>query len=343
MARPDPFVVVEAGAGTGTLAATILDARPACAGALRYVLVERVARLRAEQLARLPVADPAQVLGPASPPSSRPEDDEDDEGDEVGRDDVGGAAVVGAEADEDAENGEAVAVTVARAGPLVTALAELPAGPLTGVVLANELLDDLPWRLLERGVGKWNEVRVGLGDDGSLIEVVVPAAPDLAAEADRLVPDPPVGARIPLQRAAAAWLRDALALLSRGRVVAIDYASETAELARQPWSSWVRTYRGHGRGGPPLVAPGEQDVTCEVATDQLARVRVPDVDRPQAEFLRAHGIDTLLDEARAAWQARAHIGDLEALRHRSRLSEGAALTDPVGLGGFRVLEWDVGP
>jgi SAM-dependent MidA family methyltransferase len=213
--------------------------------------------------------------------------------------------------------------------------------------LPPALLDDLPWRLVEQRGGQWCEVRVGLGDqasvdDGSLVEVVVPAAPDLAAEADRLVPDAAAGARIPLQRAAGEWLRDALSLLSRGRVVVIDYASESAELARRPWTAWVRTYRGHGRGGSPLAAPGAQDVTCEVATDQLARVRAANADRSQAEFLGAHGIDSLLDEARAAWQARAHIGDLEALRHRSRLSEGAALTDPAGLGGFRVLEWQVG-
>src|SRR3954447_13044889 len=38
---PDPFLVIEAGAGRGRLAADVLAAAPACAGALRYVLVER--------------------------------------------------------------------------------------------------------------------------------------------------------------------------------------------------------------------------------------------------------------------------------------------------------------
>src|SRR3546814_14179480 len=37
--RPDVFVVVEAGAGPGTLAASILASKPACSQALRYVLV----------------------------------------------------------------------------------------------------------------------------------------------------------------------------------------------------------------------------------------------------------------------------------------------------------------
>ncbi|TMK87491.1 MAG: class I SAM-dependent methyltransferase, partial [Actinobacteria bacterium] len=40
MGEPDPYVVVEAGAGAGTLARHVLDAQPRCAPALRYVLVE---------------------------------------------------------------------------------------------------------------------------------------------------------------------------------------------------------------------------------------------------------------------------------------------------------------
>jgi SAM-dependent MidA family methyltransferase len=125
--------------------------------------------------------------------------------------------------------------------------------------------------------------------------------------------------------------------------VVVDYADTTPALARRPWLDWVRTYRAHGRGGHPLEAPGTQDVTCEVAVDQLAAlVRPPDADRSQAEWLRAHGIDDLVAEARATWHERAALGDLAALRARSRVGEADALTDPAGLGAFRVLEWVVG-
>ena len=41
--RPDPFTVVDAGAGPGTLARTIATARPACFDAMRYVAVTRLA------------------------------------------------------------------------------------------------------------------------------------------------------------------------------------------------------------------------------------------------------------------------------------------------------------
>jgi SAM-dependent MidA family methyltransferase len=305
LGRPDPFIVVEAGAGVGTLARDVVAAAPQCAGSLRYVLVERSATLRARQAERLALAEPSQVLGPTATVS----EEDDDES----------------------------PVPIPGAGPLLTSLAHLPAGPINGVVLANELLDNLPFVLVERHRGEWAEVRVGL--DG---EVLVAASPVLAEEAERLAPLAPDGGRLPLQHRAAAWLRDALGVLARGRVVVIDYASTSAELAQRPWTQWLRTYRSHGQGRHPLHNPGGQDVTCEVAIDQLVRVRRPVSDQDQATFLRQHGIDHLVDEARAAWRARAPIGDLEALRAQSRLVEARALTDPAGPGAFRVLEWRVG-
>ena len=47
-----------------------------------------------------------------------------------------------------------------------------------------------------------------------------------------------------------------------------------------------------------------------------------------------------MEEGRAIWRERAAIGDLEAVRARSRVTEAEALLDPAGLGAFRVLEWD---
>jgi SAM-dependent MidA family methyltransferase len=125
-------------------------------------------------------------------------------------------------------------------------------------------------------------------------------------------------------------------------VVVIDYADErTADFATTPWRDWLRTYRSNGPGTAPTDHPGRQDITCEVAIDQLAAVAPPTTNRSQTEFLDAHGINDLAAEARHEWQARAHIGDLQALKQKSRLTEAAALTDPKGLGGFRVLEWVV--
>lgn len=298
--RPDPFVVVEAGAGSGALAAAVLAARPECSPALRYVLVERSPRWRERQAGRLPLEPAGMVLGPML----------------VADSDLGPQPVAGT-------------------GPLVTSLAELPVGPFEGLVLANELLDNLAFRLLERTSHGWSEVRVTAG----LEECLVEAAEPVAAEADRLAPDASPGARIPLQHAAARWLRAALASLGRGRVVVVDYADTTPSMAIRPWTDWVRTYRAHGRGGKPLDALGLQDVTCEVAVDQLAVVAATAADHTQADFLRLHGVDEVAGAARRQWRERAHIGDLQALTSRSIVSEAAALTDPSGMGAFRVLEW----
>jgi SAM-dependent MidA family methyltransferase len=104
---------------------------------------------------------------------------------------------------------------------------------------------------------------------------------------------------------------------------------------------WVRTYRRGGPGSDALDRPGSQDLTVEVCVDQLARVQPPVLDRSQAEFLAAHGIADLRDAAASAWQAAAAAPDLDALKARSRVDEAAALTDPAGLGAFRVLQWHV--
>jgi SAM-dependent MidA family methyltransferase len=303
LGRPDPYVVVEGGAGSGALAEAVLTARPRCSLALRYVLVDRSPRWRERQSRRLPLEPAGLVLGPTA----------------VTDPDLGPQPLAGL-------------------GPLVTSLSELPAGPFEGVILANELLDNLPFRLLERGSDTWQEVRVL----PNLTELLVEAPAEAAAEADGLVPAPLPGARIPLQHEAQRWLRTALGALSIGRIVVVDYADTTPSLARRPWTEWLRTYRGHRRGGLPLEQLGEQDITCEVAVDQLAHASPPAENRSQAEFLRAHGLDKLAEDARRRWQERAHIGDLEALTARSRVTEAAALADPEGLGAFRVLEWEVG-
>jgi NADH dehydrogenase [ubiquinone] 1 alpha subcomplex assembly factor 7 len=227
-------------------------------------------------------------------------------------------------------------------GPIAVSLEHLPAEAVTGVVIANELLDNLPFDLLERRDGRWWEVRIGLSEHGhDLTEVIVPfVAPSWLA---LLVPDPAEGARVPVQTGAASWVRRALEHVERGVVVCLDYASSSAELAARPPAEWLRTYRAHERGTAPLANVGEQDITCEVAVDQLARARPPVEVTTQAEWLVRHGIGQLVEAGRAAWTEGAARGDLAALRGRSRLREAEALVDPAGLGAFKVITWGAEP
>lgn len=227
------------------------------------------------------------------------------------------------------------------AGVHLISVSALPTGFAADVVLANELLDNLPTRLVERTSTGWSEVWVAAGDTG-LIEDLRPLGredPEVLV-LDRVAPDVRSGQRVPLEDEARSWLRWAFGVVGvSGRVVVIDYADTTASMAHRGQGEWMRSYAVHGRGTGPLEDCGTQDLTCDVASDQLADVRPPDVDRSQADFLISHGMDELVEEGRQLWAERAHIGDLAAVRARSRVREAEALCDPSGLGAHRVLEW----
>lgn len=228
--------------------------------------------------------------------------------------------------------------------PWVASSAVGPSEPVpVGVVLANELLDNLPFDLYERSGDHWVELRVTVGSSPNkfaTVEVQVPEPSELSDELSSLfVGSVPHGSQVVRQTAAREWLSEALASLHAGRVVVLDYGATTAELAAR--GSWLRTHLGHGGGDSNrwLEDPGTCDITVDVATDQLDLVREADSNRPQAEFLRSHGIDQLVAEGGRQWQESAHVGDLAALRARSRIREAEALCDPSGMGAFRVLEW----
>ncbi len=216
----------------------------------------------------------------------------------------------------------------------VSSVPTLPEGELRGVVLANELLDNLAFRLLVFD-GRWREAWVASTGD-AFVEVLRPCEEPPFALPDR----PSLGARVPWQRVAGEWVGDVLGRLD-GRLVVFDYAvATTAELAGRPWRDWLRTYRGQERGAHYLREVGGQDITTDVCIDQLiAACGEPDAVRSQVQFLRRWGIDELVEEGRRVWEAEAARPGLNAMRMRSRISESEALLDPEGLGGFTVLEW----
>jgi SAM-dependent MidA family methyltransferase len=205
-------------------------------------------------------------------------------------------------------------------------------GPLNGVIIANELLDNLPFRL---GVfdGGWREVTVSLGRDSNLVETTIAADPAW----DWLPATASHGARVPIQDEASQWVADARQTLRQGIVIAFDYCTTTtAELAGRQWREWLRTFRAHGRGDHYLREPGTQDITAQVCLDQLPSPQVVDV---QSDFLRRWGIDDLVTEGRLAWAAAAARPDLAAMTMRSRAREAEALLDATGLGAFAVASW----
>ena len=214
----------------------------------------------------------------------------------------------------------------------VVSASQMPQEPFTGVVIANELLDNLTFRLAVADNG-WREALVEVGADGVASEVTVPAP----KEWGWLPPAPAHGARVPIQQAAAAWVDDARRRLSSGTVLAFDYCTaDTAMLARMAWRDWLRTYRGHERGSHYLRDVGLQDVTAQVCVDQLPE---PTAVRSQSQFLARWGLDELVEEGREVWERSAATPNVHSLRMRSRIREAESLRDPAGLGGFLALEW----
>ncbi|MCB1031945.1 MAG: SAM-dependent methyltransferase, partial [Acidimicrobiales bacterium] len=136
------------------------------------------------------------------------------------------------------------------------------------VVLANELLDNMPVALVERRAHGWCEVLVGV-ENGVLVELFEPLGTEQTTWCELRAPSAPEGTRMPVQSESVAWLRGALELIGNardGRVVVVDYARPASiDFAELPQSAWLRTYAQHGRSDDPYESPGELDITCDVA------------------------------------------------------------------------------
>jgi len=208
----------------------------------------------------------------------------------------------------------------------------MPDHAINGVILANELLDNLPFRLFVFD-GAWLEAFVAQTPDGAFVEVLhkpsaLPAVlPQTAA----------LGSRVPIQDAVSTWVNNALSLIERGSLLLFDYCSNTtAEVAAMPWREWLRTYKDHEHGGHYLLAPGSQDITAQVVLDQ-----VPPGCKAmsQAQFLQQWGIEELVLEGKEYWENLSSTPDVAAIKMRSRATEAQSLLTSGGLGGFTALEW----
>jgi SAM-dependent MidA family methyltransferase len=213
--------------------------------------------------------------------------------------------------------------------------------PIRGVVIANELIDNLPMALAQRVDGAWRERWVGLDGNGLGFVDADPRTDVLEWLADHAgeVAD---GGWVEVQLAARDWLLDALSRLDAGSVVLVDYGDTAENLLPRRQDGTLRTYRAHHLGPHPLDEPGETDITADVnfsalvaAAEQVgARVEL----RRQDDFLVDLGLGERLSELRHRELEAARSGDdMERLRLRSRKTEAETLLHPRGLGDFRVL------
>jgi hypothetical protein len=204
LGRPDPFTVVELGAGDGSRARDVLALGPESLSALRYVAVESGdsgARFRLHA-GNLPVEDPAFLF-----PVSLPDPDDPDE----------------------------TAPPATGVGPLVTSLGDLPVVPGPAFVVAVSWLCRLPSDRVQWGEGRWWEVRVAARHDSeTLVEVLVPLEPrrvELVRELlrGRHLED---GLRFALLVGAVAWMSEGLGAAPSGGLAVVDrWTTRTDPLA----------------------------------------------------------------------------------------------------------------
>ena len=272
---PDDFVVVDAGAGSGSLLRSLLEAEPVTAWATE---VSPAAR---KSLAS--VIPEARIVG---------------------------------------------------------SISDLPQH-LTGVVIANELLDNLPVALAVRSGDGWEERWVA-ATSGRLELVAAPAREVVMEWCEEFAGPVAEGGLVEVQLAACDWLGAVVDRLSAGAVVAIDYGDTAGRLASRRPQGTLRTYRSHHLGPDPLEYPGETDITVDVnftALLTIARRAGCGVDLvSQEEFLTGLGLRDRLRELRYRELELAGSGEeLRRLQVRSERIGAETLLHPRGLGDFRVM------
>ena len=217
----------------------------------------------------------------------------------------------------------------------------LPQG-LTGFVVANELLDNVPFERIRRTKDGCMQVCVDFRED-SFVEVDIPCDPELEAifprpERDdvRVVPryKRKVNREFPVSEGALAVIDRVGRLLRLGYALFIDYGDATGSAAHG--------YRAHRVVRDVLADPGSADITAGVAFDPLVmraerwglEILGP---MSQSHALRGLGIEGWIESERlkqvASIDKRAGRAALKAYDARQRATQ---LIDPDGLGA---LQW----
>ncbi len=232
-----------------------------------------------------------------------------------------------------------------------------PAGGTQGgfpsVILSNELVDAFPVHIVEKRGTRLYEVFVDVQQDGRLCEVLgEPGTPVVAGYLDSFnIPWRTFeeGWRAEINLDALRWIQRTASLLQRGFILTIDYGDRARTLytaARKRGT--LLCYFQHQAGERPLARPGEQDITAHVNFSAL-------IDEGRRLGLRLHkfttqrlwlqslGIQEELEQRRVNEFAAAETerasdrGQVALLKWRDLRLGVAALTDPAGMGSFKIL------
>ncbi len=212
-------------------------------------------------------------------------------------------------------------------------LDSLPAEPMRGVMLANEVLDALPFQRFALHEEDMLEIGVGVSDEGQLVEALRSADQTLRealiATLPELLPD---GYRSEICLRVHPWIASLAAALDHGVMLLFDYGLPRAHYYHpQRDRGTLRCHFRHRAHEDPLINVGMQDITAWVDFTRVADAALAaGLDVPgfstQAAFLLASGIDKSIETA---------PDDVERAR---RASEARQLLMPGEMGeAFKVM------
>ncbi len=212
----------------------------------------------------------------------------------------------------------------------------LPLRGLTGCVIANELLDAVPFHRFRIAGGDLREVYVVPHGAGGLSEELgEPSTPLLAERLERLAVPLPEGFRGEVCLELRPWLASVADALDRGYLLTIDYGYAAGELyTPERMGGTLQTHHHHTVGSDPFARVGDQDITAHVDfTSVMSEGRAAGLEPvafgPQAQFLRGLGFGQMLQRLRIM-----PLTDTERNANRMGMLD---LVRPGGLGDFRVL------
>ena len=221
------------------------------------------------------------------------------------------------------------------------------------VVLSNELVDAFPVHIVEKRGELLYEVYVDVQQDGHFCEVLgEPSRPEVAGYLDRYkIPWRTFedGWRAEVNLDALRWMQRTAGLMRKGFVLTIDYGDKAKEL----YTAWRRRgtllcYYKHQANERPLLHPGKQDITAHVNFSAL-------IDEGRRLGMRLHkfttqrlwlqglGIEEELEQrylnefADAEYARATDKGQIALLKWRDIRQRASVLTDPGGMGDFKVL------
>lgn len=234
---------------------------------------------------------------------------------------------------------------------------EMAAAPLTGVVLAHEVLDALAVERVERSGDHWRRQQVTLQQGTLRLEPGEPLEPEDEARLEPLGLLPldsrrPEGWCSELHPGLSPWLAACAAALARGRLLVIDYALEARRYyAPQRSNGTLMAYRAQRASSDPLLEPGHWDLTAHLCIESVLEAAEAAGwsclgQRLQGEALlalglaqRLHGLQQPASSAVRASGSPGRDGLAALLARREALLR---LVDPAALGDFRWLAFSRG-